>query len=93
MARVHTAKAAEMADGDPYLLIHMAAKRAKQLQKGARPLTSEVGESHCVTALREIEEGKYTQEHFYERVEVEGLKKEKEIEDEYQSTQSERYPE
>jgi len=37
-----------------------AMKRAKQLVKGAKPLSSETDNKHVVLALREIAEGKVT---------------------------------
>ena len=95
MARAHTEKARLQADNDQFLLIRMASARARQLQKGARPLTENVANTYTVTALREIEEGKYTQAHYFGTEKVEGLKEEttEEEQDEYQLTQSERNPE
>lgn len=56
MARFDRAKAVEQAGGQ-FELIMLAAKRGKDLQRGAKPLTPNVGNSEAVTALHEIEEG------------------------------------
>ena len=59
MARV-TSQAAVEAIGNRYDLVLTASQRARELKNGSMPRTSNVGSSHNVTALREIEEGKYT---------------------------------
>ena len=59
MARV-TSQAAVEAIGNRYDLVLAASQRSRELKNGSMPKTSNVGSSHNVTALREIEEGKYT---------------------------------
>ena len=59
MARV-TSQAAVEAIGNRYNLVLAASQRSRELKNGSMPKTSNVGSSHNVTALREIEEGKYT---------------------------------
>lgn len=59
MARV-TSQAAVEAIGNRYNLVLAASQRSRELKNGSMPRTSDVGSSHNVTALREIEEGKYT---------------------------------
>lgn len=56
MARFDRAKAVKQAGGQ-FELIMLAAKRGKDLQRGAKPLTENLGNSEAVTALHEIEEG------------------------------------
>ena len=45
-------------EGDRFVLIHGAIKRAVQLKKGATPLVDAPGEKEAVIALREIAQGK-----------------------------------
>ena len=81
-------------------MVILAAHRAKQIPKVKQSDHILSGEEYdqgstAVTALREIEEGKYTQAHYFGTEKVEGLKEEttEEEQDEYQLTQSERNPE
>ena len=57
MARITSQEAVEQV-GNRYDLILIGSVRARELKKGHIPLTSKVGSSPVVTALREIEEGK-----------------------------------
>ena len=57
MARITSQEAVEQV-GNRYDLILIGSIRARELKKGHIPLTSKVGASPVVTALREIEEGK-----------------------------------
>ena len=45
-----------------FMLVMMAAKRVKQLYKGARPMVSSKNNRYVVTALREIAAGKLAAE-------------------------------
>jgi DNA-directed RNA polymerase subunit omega len=57
MARISSERAVA-AVGNRYDLIMIAAQRTRELMNGQRPLVARNGNSHAVTALREIEEGK-----------------------------------
>ena len=97
MARVFVEEAIRKADNNPYELIQMAAKRGREISKGSQPLSPKKhkDEKSAVTALREIEEGLYTKDHFEGKIKsAEQLAKEakeKEEAEEYanQFTQSE----
>lgn len=100
MARVFVEKAMQVSGASPYELIQMASKRGREISKGSKPLSDRriPYEKSAVTALREIEEGLYTKDHFEGKIKsAEELAKEaqekEELEDEYQFTQSERNPE
>ena len=70
MARVFVEEAIKKTGNSPYDLIQMAAKRGREISKGSKPLV-EVKNRHeksAVTALREIEEGLYTRDHFEGRI-------------------------
>jgi len=66
MARVFVEKAIEVSGKSPYDLIQMAAKRGREISKGSQPLSPKKhkDEKSAVTALREIEEGLYTKDHY-----------------------------
>jgi len=97
MARVFVEEALKKVDGGQHELIVMAAKRAREITKGSRPLVKVTNphEKATVTALREIEEGLYTKDHFEgkiksaEQIAEEEAKQKEEAEYEYQFTQSE----
>ena len=97
MARVFVEEAIKNSGESPYDLIQMAAKRGREISKGSQPLSPKKhpNEKSAVTALREIEEGLYTRDHFEGRIKsAEQLAeeaKEKEEAEEYanQFTQSE----
>ena len=98
MARVFVEEAIKITGGSPYELIQMAAKRGREISKGSKPLSDRriAHEKSAVTALREIEEGLYTRDHYTgkiksaEQIAEEQAKQKAETED-YgnQSTQSE----
>lgn len=59
MARISSEKAVEII-GNRFDLVLVASQRARELKRGSMPKTDNPGQSVTVTALREIEEGKYT---------------------------------
>lgn len=61
MARVTVEDCLEKVD-NRFMLVMMAAKRVKQLYKGAAPLIEPKNNRHVVTALREIAAGKLAAE-------------------------------
>ena len=70
MARVFVEEAIKKTGNSPYELIQMAAKRGREISKGSQPLSPRKNkdEKSAVTALREIEEGLYTRDHFEGRI-------------------------
>ena len=56
--------------GDQFLLILMASERAREIAKGADPMVPVNGEKAGSIAIREIEEGLYTEAQYYESQEV-----------------------
>jgi DNA-directed RNA polymerase omega subunit len=68
MARITSQKAAQMVGGDQFLLILMAAQRAREISHGSLPKIK-TDNGPIITALREIEEGLYTKEDFNEKFE------------------------
>lgn len=84
MARITSQKAIQAIGGNQFLLIVMAAHRTRQLSTGrVKPLVDTKGDKWPVVAIREIEEGKYTKEEYYD--ELNGVTKEieKDNDDEY----------
>lgn len=61
MARVTVEDCLENVE-NRFMLVMMAAKRVKQLYKGARPLIDEKNNRKVVVSLREIAAGKLTAE-------------------------------
>lgn len=61
MARVTVEDCLDKVD-NRFMLVMMAAKRVKQLYKGAQPLIESKNNRHVVTALREIAAGKVSGE-------------------------------
>jgi DNA-directed RNA polymerase subunit omega len=59
MARISSEKAVEMI-GNRFDLILAASQRTRELHRGDAQLVSGQDASKTITALREIEEGKYT---------------------------------
>ena len=57
MARITVEDCIDHAD-NRFALVILAAKRARQLSQGARPVVELVKNKHAVTALREIAAGK-----------------------------------
>jgi len=56
----YTSEAAVEAIGDRFMLVLAASQRSRELKNGSLPRVSGTDASTNVTALREIEEGKYT---------------------------------
>ena len=46
--------------GNRFALVLVASQRARELKNGSMPRVAEAGKTFISTALREIEEGKYT---------------------------------
>lgn len=61
MARVTVEDCLDKVD-NRFMLVMMAAKRVKQLYKGAQPLIDPKNNRHVVTSLREIAAGKLSAE-------------------------------
>ena len=98
MARVFVEEAIKKTGNSPYELIQMAAKRGREISQGGQPTSprKHKDEKSAVTALREIEEGLYTKDHFEGKIKsaeqiAEEEKQKAEEAEEYanQSTQSE----
>jgi DNA-directed RNA polymerase subunit omega len=71
MARISAEKAVEII-GSRFDLVLVAAQRARELKNGSIPMTDNPGQSVTVTALREIEEGKYTKEDYLKKLSKKG---------------------
>lgn len=56
MARVTVEDCLERVD-NRFALVHLVAKRAKQLLKGSQPVITKVKNKYVVTALREVAHG------------------------------------
>ncbi len=67
MARISAEKAVEMI-GSRFDLVLVASQRARELKNGSLPRTNNPGHSTTVTALREIEEGKYTKQDYLSKL-------------------------
>lgn len=67
MARISAEKAVEEI-GNRFDLVLVASQRARELRNGSRPKTDNPGYSPTVTALREIEEGKYTKQDYLNKI-------------------------
>lgn len=96
MARVFVEKAIEVSEASPFELVLMATKRGRQLSKGAKPEVDSTAVKPGVIALHEIEEKKYTRDHFHgvekTQYELDQINSQ-EDDDEHQSEESERSPE
>jgi DNA-directed RNA polymerase subunit omega len=64
MARITVEKAVEMI-GSRFELVLVASQRARELKRGSAPKVDNPGHAYTVTALREIEEGKYTKQDYF----------------------------
>lgn len=65
MARITSQKAIQAVGGNQFLLITMAAYRARQLSTGrVKPQVDTKNDKWPVVAIREIEEGKYTEQDY-----------------------------
>jgi DNA-directed RNA polymerase subunit omega len=91
LARVFVEKAIKLTGEGQFDLIHMAAKRAREIQNGSTPLVQSDSKAPTVLALQEIEEGLYTRDHFEGNIkskeELAKEKQETETLNEYQSTE------
>jgi DNA-directed RNA polymerase subunit omega len=67
MAR-YTSEAAALAIGNRFNLVLAASARSRELKAGHAPRVSGKSSSNNVTALREIEEGKYTLEEWMSKL-------------------------
>lgn len=74
MARITSQEAIKAVGGNQFLLITMAAYRARQLSNGAQPRVDTKGDKVAVVAIREIEQGKYTEEDYHN--DINGVSKE-----------------
>jgi DNA-directed RNA polymerase subunit omega len=68
MARISAEEAAN-AIGNRFDLVLVAAQRARELKNGSMPRVDGNDASFAVTALREIEQGKYTKEDYLSKLE------------------------
>ena len=67
MAR-YTSQAAAEAIGNRFNLVLVAAQRARELKNGSMPRVEGKDASFSVTALREIEQGKYTFQDYLNKI-------------------------
>ncbi len=67
MARISAEKAVEMI-GSRFDLVIVASQRARELKNGSPQRVSGTDASYAVTALREIEEGKYTKDEYISKL-------------------------
>lgn len=67
MARISAEKAVEEI-GNRFDLVLVASQRARELRNGSAPRTDNPGHAPTVTALREIEEGKYTKQDYLSKL-------------------------
>ena len=67
MAR-YTSQAAVAAIGNRYDLVLVASQRARELKNGSMPRVEGKDTSFNVTALREIEQGKYTFQDYLNKI-------------------------
>jgi len=63
MARITVEKAVEKI-GSRFDLVLVASQRARELKRGSAPRVDKPGHAFTVTALREIEEDKYTKQDY-----------------------------
>jgi DNA-directed RNA polymerase omega subunit len=54
--------------GDRFEMVLAASQRARELRNGYQPMVEARGNGHIVTALNEIEQGKYTRADFLKTV-------------------------
>ena len=67
MAKISSEKAVEKI-GNRFDLVLIASQRSRELKNGSISRTSNPGYSPTVTALREIEEGKYTKQDYVNKL-------------------------
>lgn len=63
MARITSQKAREVFGGSQFELVLAAAQRAREIRNGSSPRV-ESKNGACITAIKEIEAGKYTKEDY-----------------------------
>jgi DNA-directed RNA polymerase subunit omega len=73
MARITSQKATE-AYGNKFELVLAASQRAREIKNGSTPRV-ESNNGPIITALKEIEEGKYTQKDFLSKLNRKGTPK------------------
>ena len=73
MARITSQKATE-AYGNKFELVLAASQRAREIKNGSTPRV-ESNNGPIITALKEIEEGKYTQKDFLSKLNRKGTNK------------------
>jgi len=67
MARISAEEAAAMI-GNRFDLVLVAAQRARELKNGSTQRVEGKDASYAVTALREIEQGKYTKQDYLSKI-------------------------
>lgn len=72
MARITVEKAVEQI-GSRFDLVLVAAQRARELRNGSAPRVDKPAHSVTVTALREIEQGKYTKQDYLNKLHKKGI--------------------
>jgi len=78
MARITSQRAVEASGGNRYMLVLMASQRTKELIRGSRPKIDHAEKhSKAVVALKEIEQGLYTQKDYFNTLEKKGKKNER----------------
>lgn len=82
MARYTSQKASEMFGGNRFDLVLGASQRAREIKNGSLPRVPGKDATAVVTALREIEEGKYTRKEWLDKI----PKRKKGNKDEYHSS-------
>ena len=83
MARISSEKAVEMIGNNRFNLVLAASQRTRELTRGAKQLVEGKDASYTITALREIEEGKYTWNDYLEKVKKQQLNRKKGHRDEF----------
>jgi DNA-directed RNA polymerase omega subunit len=68
MARISAEKAVEVFGGNRFEMVLAASQRARELKNGHAQLVSGKDASSTITALREIEEGKYTRKDWLDKI-------------------------
>ena len=82
MARISSEKAVEMI-GNRFNLVLAASQRARELKNGSAQRVEGKDASPTITALREIEEGKYEWKDYLEKVKKQNQHKRKGHRDEF----------
>jgi len=82
VARISSEKAVEMI-GNRFNLVLAASQRTRELSNGSQQLVEGKDASYTITALREIEEGKYEWKDYLEKVKKQTQHKRKGHRDEF----------